>query len=190
MNTNKHTIPPIKFYKWSVNPVVLQFQCTWRELRTHSMSGCGQNFDLKSIDRCRKWNALKMKFLIYEIYWIFVYLAKFLFSFLMKIFLFLFFSFDFLPGSEPLIEKRGNKNARLIALSMEDLFRIVLLSDSGGGCNTHAPTMCACAGGRCNPFSDALASLALMIWLTETEYIETADWQSLMFDHYFPIRLV
>ena len=92
MNTNKHTIPQIKFYKWSVNPVVLQFQCTWRELRTHSMSGCGQNFDLKSIDRCRKWNALKMKFLIYEIYWIFVYLAKFLFTFLMKIFLFLFFS--------------------------------------------------------------------------------------------------
>ena len=91
MNTNKHTIPPIKFYKWSVNPVVLQFQCTWRELRTHSMSGCGQNFDLKSIDRCRKWNALKMKLLIYEIYWIFVYLAKFLFTFLMKIFLFLFF---------------------------------------------------------------------------------------------------
>ena len=162
MNTNKHTIPPIKFYKWSVNPVVLQFQCTWRELRTHSMSGCGQNFDLKSIDRCRKWNALKMKLLIYEIYWIFVYLAKFLFTFLMKIFLFLFFwlltriwSFDW---------KERKQKCKIDCTF--NLFRIVLLSDSGGGCNTHAPTMCACAGGRCNPFSDALASLALMIWLT------------------------
>ena len=137
MNTNKHTIPQIKFYKWSVNPVVLQFQCTWRELRTHSMSGCGQNFDLKSIDRCRKWNALKMKLLIYEIYWIFVYLAKFLYLLFWWKSIY-FISFDFLPGSEPLIEKRGNKNARLIALSIEDLFRIVLLSDSGGG-SMHLP---------------------------------------------------
>ena len=146
MNTNKHTIPPIKFYKWSVNPVVLQFQCTWRELRTHSMSGCGQNFDLKSIDRCRKWNALKMKLLIYEIYWIFVYLAKFLYLLFWWKSIY-FISFDFLPGSEPLIEKRGNKNARLIALSICSELSFCRIQGVGVT-HMHLPSyhVCVCRG--------------------------------------------